>query len=210
MAILAKPKSLAAVGSSPFPGGPPELPRSAPQDRSRRRGRPRKLPLGTWEDDGALADAVSKALSERARYDDGDVDHAGLDVVEKLCRIAQGMIGERFTSKRRRALVSLALARRVKTSVIVRQLLAWAHDLTDPAVRRMQRRLCSQREYVTTSTVLVLRYDEQGRPFCDEAGRPLLWVPGPDGEPSHVHPAGEPVHPRPVKVESKPVKMIYR
>lgn len=221
---------------SEFPGGPPaDLPAPGTKYMPSGRGQPPKVPAGTWEDDDDLFKAVKAILGD---YDDRA--HGGTEISEALCRLAREVLGpEKFPKDRRkrkpkdrekilRLLAQKAVARKgVASDEIVRQLRGWQHDLTDPAIRRMQ----SRKPVVHDFTALVLKYeaeeplldehgkpmkDKKGRPIlvrppvCDEQGLPILWVPDEHGQPSRPYVAGEPLPRRPVKTVPPRVKMIFR
>lgn len=196
-----------------------------PIEPLRGRGQPPKTPAGTWEDDD-LFDKVKAIL--------GDLDerqHNGPEVADALCLLAREVLGrQRFKNEHRDVLRSLALkatALKVASLEITRQLRVWQHDLTDPAVRRMQ----SRKPVAHDFTALVLKYeaeqpllDEHGKPVCDEDGRPILvrppvcddegqpilWVPDEHGHPSRPYVTGEPLPRRPMKAVRPRVKMIFR
>jgi hypothetical protein len=132
----------------------------------------------------------------------------GGEAYEKLCRLAGRLMGRRLTSKERKRLFTLAFTKKVKASVITRQLTAWRHGVGERDVRRMQRSLHAP--VSLPSTVLVLKYDKDGQPVCDEDGRPVWWVPDENGQPAHRHVPGEQPKPRRVQAVRPRVKLIYR
>jgi hypothetical protein len=108
-----------------------------PIEPVRGRGQPPKTPAGTWEDDD-LPDTVEAILG-----DPDDRADRGTEIREALCRVARDALGpERFTVEREDVLklARKAIAGKIASLEIVRQLRVWQHDLTDPAVRRMQSR----------------------------------------------------------------------
>lgn len=125
----------------------PVLPAAARQleDKPHGRGQPRKLPNGTWEDD----DLVTEVSAVIGRPSDRTCDGAAL--FEEMCALANRVLPKKLTSAQRRKLWTLIFGgeRRKprppeKASVIVRQLRAWRHDLTDPQIRKMEASLNSK------------------------------------------------------------------
>jgi hypothetical protein len=223
---------LIEVARSEFAGGPPDLPAPTPsggrEGRQRGRGRPPKTPNGTWEDVDDLFNAVTDILG-----DTDDRAERGTEITEALGRVAHEFLGaDLLTEKRRKRVQFLArkaVAGKISTDEIVRELLVWRHDLTDPAVREMQKRL--RVPVAHEFTTLVLKYEsvrplrdadgkpvrgKDGRrilvqpPVCDEKGRPILWVADEHGHPSRPYVAGEPLQRRPLKTVRPRVKMIFR
>jgi len=177
-----------------------------PIEPQRGRGRPRKASAGTWEDDDLLAEVseIVGSRDERAQL--------GAEVYEGLKVLTRRVLGRPVTSAEdktlRRLFYGTSDVRPEKAGVIVRQLLVWRHHVSDPDVRRMQRSL---RQSVThLSTVLVLKYDEQGQPVCDDHGRPILWIADEYGQPSHPHLPGEERPVRRITVVRPRVKMTFR
>ncbi|MGH9200983.1 MAG: hypothetical protein ACRD2A_07085 [Vicinamibacterales bacterium] len=126
------PSTLTEVGRAKFPGGPPELPPAQPS--AQRRGRPRtNRPTGIWVDSDHLARRVAAIVGDRDERNGDRRD--GADVYDGLCRLARRLLGQPLTPTHRDRL--RRLARTAKASVIIRQLVAWRHGLTDRDVRRM-------------------------------------------------------------------------
>ena len=115
------------------------------------------MPAGTWEDDDLRADVDALVGTRRDRKDDADDD--GADRLDALCRLAARLLDRpKVTPAQQGTLRTLVFGgddrsghrkAAAKASVITRQLLAWRHDLTDPAVRRMQHRVTAGRPPVT-------------------------------------------------------------
>jgi hypothetical protein len=222
------PTELAEVCRGVFPGGPPNLPPALPSTVPRGRGRRPKATNGTWEDDDSLAADVSAIVGSR-----DERSEMGAEVYQSLERLTGRSLARRLTSEEKKILRRLFYGtpevRPGKASVIVRQILVWRHNVTDPDVRRMQRSL---REPVAHDfTSLVLKYeaeqplldadgkpakDEDGRPIlvrppvCDDDGQPILWVPDEHGQPSRPHVPGERHPGLRVDVVRPRVKMIFR
>jgi hypothetical protein len=201
------------------------------------------VPAGTWEDDDDLLAEVSAIVGKDRR----DRKVSGPAIVKELRSMAGRWLGRTLTAKEHDRLRALTLGqlkiRRalgrddtvsrtqpLKASAIVRELLSWRHNVTDPDVRRLQRSLREPVAYDVTA--LVLKYeaeqpvldadrkpvtDKDGRPILirppvfDEKGEPILWVPDEHGQPSRPYVAGEPLPRRPVKtVRPRVKKMIFR
>jgi hypothetical protein len=140
------------------------------------------VPAGTWEDDDDLRAEVSAIVGKDCR----DRKASGPAIIKELRSMAGRWLGRPLTAKEHDRLQALTLGQQkirralgrdpasrtqpVKASAIVRELLSWRHNLTDPDVRKMQ--LPRKPKPVAHDfTALVLKY-ESYEPFLDADGKP--------------------------------------